>query len=202
MIWREHVRYSDIKGTRSVQWYEGNTFSTVIWREHVQYSDMKGTRTVQWYEGNTFSTVQWYEGNTFITVQWYEGNTFSTVIWRGHVQYSDMKGTRTVQLYEGNTFSAAQLYERNTYCTVISWPYTTLARTYLRTASTLECSQTLDPFTVMHTYTDLCLAHPLETWTPFDIVVNSAYALLTMPVTYKPTNVINSPFIMYSGTSA
>ena len=38
-----------------------------------------------------------------------------------------------------------------------------LARTYLRTASTLQCSQTLDPFTVMHTYTDLCLAHPLET---------------------------------------
>ena len=49
----------------------------------------------------------------------------------------------------------------------------------------------------MHTYTDLYLAHPLETWTPFDIVVNSAYALLT----YKPTNVVNSPFIRYSGTS-
>ena len=72
----------------------------------------------------------------------------------------------------------------------------------LRTASTLQCSQTLDPFTVMHTYTDLCLAHPLETWTPFDIAVNSAYALLTMPVIYKPTNVVNSPFIRYSGTSA
>ena len=54
----------------------------------------------------------------------------------------------------------------------------------------------------MHTYTDLCLAHPLESWTPFDIVVNSAYALLTMPVTFKPTSVINSPFIRYSGTSA
>ena len=54
----------------------------------------------------------------------------------------------------------------------------------------------------MYTYTDLCLAHPLETWTPFDIVVNSAYALLTMPVTYKPTNVVMSPFIRYSGTSA
>ena len=54
----------------------------------------------------------------------------------------------------------------------------------------------------MYKYTDLCLAHPLESLTPFDIVVNSAYALLTMPVTYKPTNVINSPFIMYSGTSA
>ena len=54
----------------------------------------------------------------------------------------------------------------------------------------------------MHTYTDLYLAHPLETWTPFGIVVNSAYALLTMPVTYKPTNVVNSPFIRYSGTSA
>ena len=53
-----------------------------------------------------------------------------------------------------------------------------------------------------HTYTDLCLAHPLETWTPFDIVVNSAYAFLTMPVTYKPTNVVISPFIRYSGTSA
>ena len=51
-------------------------------------------------------------------------------------------------------------------------------------------------------YTDLYLAHPLETWTPFDIVVNSAYALLTMPVTYKPTNVVISPFIRYSGTSA
>ena len=36
----------------------------------------------------------------------------------------------------------------------------------------------------------------------FDIVVNSAYALLTMPVTYKPTNVVISPFIRYSGTSA
>ena len=54
----------------------------------------------------------------------------------------------------------------------------------------------------MHTYTDLYLAHPLEAWTPFDIVVNSAYASLTMPVTYKPTNVVNSPFIRYSGTSA
>ena len=54
----------------------------------------------------------------------------------------------------------------------------------------------------MHTYTDLYLAHPLESWTPFDIVVNSAYALLTMPVTYKPTNVVNSLFIRYSGTSA
>ena len=54
----------------------------------------------------------------------------------------------------------------------------------------------------MHTYTDLCLAHPLATWTLFDIVVNSAYALLTMPITYKPTNVVNSPFIRYSGTSA
>ena len=42
----------------------------------------------------------------------------------------------------------------------------------------------------MHTYTDLYLAHPLETWTPFDIVLNSAYALLTMTVTYKPTNVV------------
>ena len=73
-------------------------------------------------------------------------------------------------------------------------PYTILARTYLRTASTLQCLQTLDPFTVMHTYTDLCLAYPLETWTPFDIVVNSAYALLTMPVTYEPTNVIEFPF--------
>ena len=54
----------------------------------------------------------------------------------------------------------------------------------------------------MHTYKGMCLAHPLESWTPFDIVVNSAYALLTMPVTYKPTNVITSPFIRYSGTSA
>ena len=54
----------------------------------------------------------------------------------------------------------------------------------------------------MHTYTDLCLAHPLETWTPFDIVVNSAYALLPIPVTHKPTNVVISPFIRYSGTSA
>ena len=54
----------------------------------------------------------------------------------------------------------------------------------------------------MHTYTNLYLAHPLETWTPFDIVVNSVYALLTMSVTYKPTNVVISPFIRYSGTSA
>ena len=54
----------------------------------------------------------------------------------------------------------------------------------------------------MHTYTNLYLAHPLETWAPFDIVVNSAYALLTMTVTYKPTNVVISPFIRYSGTSA
>ena len=52
--------------------------------------------------------------------------------------------------------------------------------------------QDTDPFTVMHTYTDLYLAHPLETRTPFDIVVKSAYALLTMPVTYKnqPTSSI------------
>ena len=69
-------------------------------------------------------------------------------------------------------------------------------------SSTLQFLQTLDPFTYMYTYTDLCLAHPLESWTPFDIVVNSAHALLTMPVTYKPTNMIDSPFIMYSGTSA
>ena len=41
-------------------------------------------------------------------------------------------------------------------------PYTILARTYLHTASTLQCSQTLDPFTIMHTYMDLYLAHPLE----------------------------------------
>ena len=34
------------------------------------------------------------------------------------------------------------------------------------------------------------------------IVVNSAYALLTMTVTYKSTNVVISPFIRYSGTSA
>ena len=55
----------------------------------------------------------------------------------------------------------------------------------------------------MYKYTDLCLAHPLESLTPFDIVVNSAYALLTMPVTYKPTNVVViSPFLRYSGTSA
>ena len=81
-------------------------------------------------------------------------------------------------------------------------PYTILARTFLRTANTLQCSQTLDPFTVTHTSTDLYLAHPLETWTPFDIVVNSAYALLIMPVACKPTNVVISPFIRYSGTSA
>ena len=54
----------------------------------------------------------------------------------------------------------------------------------------------------MYTYTDPCLAHPLESWTHFDIVVNSAYALLTMPVTYKPTNVVIYPSIRYSGTSA
>ena len=75
------------------------------------------------------------------------------------------------------------------------WPYTILARTYLRTSSTLRCLQTLDPFTDMYTNTDLCLAHPLEIMnTFFDIVVNSAYALLTMPVKYKPTNIIEFPF--------
>ena len=30
----------------------------------------------------------------------------------------------------------------------------------------------------------------------------AAYALLTMPVTYKPSNVVIFPFIRYSGTSA
>ena len=75
----------------------------------------------------------------------------------------------------------------------VVWPYTILARTYLCTASTLQCLQTLDPFTDMYTNMDLCLAHPLESWTPFDIVVNSAYALLTMPVTYEPTNIIEFP---------
>ena len=44
-----------------------------------------------------------------------------------------------------------------------------LARTYLRTSSTLQRLQTLDPFTDVYTYTGLCLAHPL---TPFDIVAN------------------------------
>ena len=37
-----------------------------------------------------------------------------------------------------------------------------LARTYLRTASTLQGLQTLDPFTDMYTYTGMCLAHPLD----------------------------------------
>ena len=41
-------------------------------------------------------------------------------------------------------------------------PYTMLARTYLRTASTLQGLQTLDPFTDMYTYTGMCLAHPLD----------------------------------------
>ena len=41
-------------------------------------------------------------------------------------------------------------------------PYTILARTYLRTASTLQGLQTLDPFTDMYTYTGMCLAHPLD----------------------------------------
>ena len=54
---------------------------------------------------------------------------------------------------------------------------------------------------VRMTYTDLCLAHPLESVTPFDVVVNSIYTLLTMPVTYKSTNIIASPSIWYSGTS-
>ena len=36
------------------------------------------------------------------------------------------------------------------------------ARTYLRTASTLQGLQILDPFTDMYTYTDLWLAHPLD----------------------------------------
>ena len=56
--------------------------------------------------------------------------------------------------------------------------------------------------TGVYTYTDLCLAHPLESRTPFDIVVNSASALLSIPVTYKPINDVNSPFKRYSGTSA
>ena len=56
----------------------------------------------------------------------------------------------------------------------------------------------------MFTYTSfyVCLAHPLESWIPFDIEVDSAYTLLTMPVTYKPTNIVDSPFINLSGTSA
>ena len=58
--------------------------------------------------------------------------------------------------------------------------------TYILTHKARAFLQTLDPFTVMHTYTDLCLAHPLEPRAPFDIVLNSAYALLTIPVTYKP----------------
>ena len=37
-----------------------------------------------------------------------------------------------------------------------------LARTYLRTSSTLQRLQTLDPFTDVYTYTGLCLAHPLD----------------------------------------
>ena len=41
-------------------------------------------------------------------------------------------------------------------------PYTILARIYLRTASTLQGSQTLDPFTDIYTYTGMCLAHPLD----------------------------------------
>ena len=40
--------------------------------------------------------------------------------------------------------------------------HTILARTYLRTASTLQGLQTLDPFTDMYTYTGMCLAHPLD----------------------------------------
>ena len=38
------------------------------------------------------------------------------------------------------------LYRTNTYCTF----------------STLQSSQTLDPLTDMYMYTDLCLAHPLD----------------------------------------
>ena len=44
----------------------------------------------------------------------------------------------------------------------VLYPYTILARTYLRTASMLQGLQTLDPFTDMYTYTDLYLAHPLD----------------------------------------
>ena len=44
----------------------------------------------------------------------------------------------------------------------VVWPYTIPARTYLRTASTLQGLQTLDPFTDMYTYTGMCLAHPLD----------------------------------------
>ena len=41
-------------------------------------------------------------------------------------------------------------------------PYTILARIYLRTASTLQGLQTLDPFTDMYMYTGMYLAHPLD----------------------------------------
>ena len=53
----------------------------------------------------------------------------------------------------------------------------------------------------MYTYTDLCLAHPLESYTPFAIVVNSAYALLTTPVTWIFSNISPpNPSILSSGT--
>ena len=91
-------------------------------------------------------------------------------------------------------YSSAALHHTNTYCTSSTLQgsqildllhYTDMCALY-RTKhlhTSVYGLQTLDPFTVMQTYTDLCLAHPLESWTPFDIEVNLALAFLTKPVT-------------------
>lgn len=48
--------------------------------------------------------------------------------------------------------------------------------------------QTLFKYTdTNHVCTDLCLAIPLVSWIPFDIVANHAHALLITPVTIHPT---------------
>ena len=45
--------------------------------------------------------------------------------------------------------------------------YHTSTHILARTSSTLQCLQTLDPFTDMYTYTGLCLAHPLDIMNTF-----------------------------------
>ena len=45
---------------------------------------------------------------------------------------------------------------------------------------------------------DLCPAHPLESWRPFDIVVNSAYALLSTICNYNLTNTRKPSLLVYT----
>ena len=49
----------------------------------------------------------------------------------------------------------------------------------------------------MYAYTDLYLAHPLDSRTHFDIVVNSAYALLTTTFNYNLTNTRKPSLLVY-----